>query len=139
MGEAGETGETGVGETGETGELTETEEPKVAICVRPRPVVTVPQVLVPEVIKTDKVFKKIVTTIQKSETIFSQVLPVSVNIEKIDDVVEKYVTVMEAEGVKKEIVTLYNKETKVYSTISTKEISKEVVQTYSKEETTPTG
>lgn len=46
---------------------------------------------------------------------------------------------MEAEGTKKEIITLYNKETEVSTTISTKEISKEVVQTYSKEETTQTG
>ena len=45
-------------------ETTEPEEPEVAICVKPRPVVTVPQVLIPEVIKTDKVFEKIVTTIQ---------------------------------------------------------------------------
>ena len=65
--------------------------------------------------------------------------PVSVKVEKIDDVVEKYVTVMEAEGKKKEIVTLYNKETEVSTTISTKEIKKEVVETYSKEETTQTG
>ena len=46
---------------------------------------------------------------------------------------------MEAEGTKKEIVTLYNSDTEVSSTISTKEISKDVVQTYSKEETTSTG
>ena len=87
--------------------------------------------LIPEVIKTDKVFEKIVTDIQKSETVFSQVTPVSVQVEKIDEVVSKYVTVMEAEGTKKEIVTLYNSDTEVSSTISTNEISKDVVQTYS--------
>ena len=120
-------------------EQADVEEPEVAICIKPAPIVTVPQVLISEVIKTDKVFEKIVTDIQKSETVFSQVIPVSVQVEKIDEVVSKYVTVMEAEGTKKEIVTLYNSDTEVSSTISTKEISKDVVQTYSKEETTSTG
>ena len=46
---------------------------------------------------------------------------------------------MEVQGKKKEVVTLYNKKEETVKTISTKEIKKDVVQTYIKETTTPTG
>ena len=58
------------------------------------PVTTVPQILVPEVIKTDKVFEKIVKKVQESEKVYHKVIPVTVEVVKIDDDVSKYVTVM---------------------------------------------
>jgi hypothetical protein len=46
--------------------------------------------------------------------------------------------VIQAEGKRKEVVTLYNKKTDATTTVSTKDV-KEVVKTYSKETTTPSG
>lgn len=95
--------------------------------------------LVSEVIKNDKVLKKVVHTVQKTEKTFHKVVPISVKIEKIDEAVSKYVSVMEVKGERKEVVNFYNKETEEVKTVSVKKIEKEVVQTYAKETITSTG
>ena len=67
--------------------------------------------LIPQVIKTDKVLSTIVKKVQKTEVSYKNIVPLSVSVEKIDDKVSKYVTVMESKGVKKQIVNFYYSET----------------------------
>ena len=84
-------GESGVAPTGEEGFVPSGEEgfvpagetgqepkPKIAICVRPT--TSVPQVLIPEVIKTDKDLGKVVKNIQQIDPTYQNVIPISVEV-----------------------------------------------------------
>ena len=137
-GEGVETGEGGI-ETGEGGiETGEGEEAGVTVAPT-KPTTIVPQVLIPEVIKTNPQLETVVISIQQSTTIYTNVVPLSVVIEVIDSTYQKYVTVMEVSGIRQQIVTLYNVITKDAKTLSTKEIKTTVVQTYTKQTVTQTG
>lgn len=104
-----------------------------------RPTITVPQILIPEVAKTDKDLGNVVENIQQSDPIYQTILPNSVQVETVSKTIKKYVSVVEVEGVKKQIVVLVNGETGEIKPISTTEIPKEIIQIYIKQTTTPTG
>lgn len=76
-----------------------------------RPTITVPQILIPEVVKTDKELGNVVENIQQSDPIYQTILPNSVQVETVSKTIKKYVSVVEVEGVKKQIVVLVNGET----------------------------
>lgn len=76
-----------------------------------RPTITVPQILIPEVVKTDKELGNVVENIQQSDPIYQTILPNSVQVETVSKTIKKYVSVIEVEGVKKQIIVLVNGET----------------------------
>ena len=76
-----------------------------------RPTITVPQILIPEVVKTDKELGNVVENIQQSDPIYQTILPNSVQVETVSKTIKKYVSVIEVEGVKKQFVVLVNGET----------------------------
>ena len=76
-----------------------------------RPTITVPQILIPKVVKTDKELGNVVENIQQSDPIYQTILPNSVQVETVSKTIKKYVSVVEVEGVKKQIVVLVNGET----------------------------
>lgn len=93
----------------------------------------IPQVLVVDAMKTDKSLEKVVKTIQDSETVYRDILPVSVEVQRYSNQIFNYLTVVEVEGVRKQIVTLYNATSTEVKQISVIEIKTETSATYSKE------
>lgn len=81
--------------------------------------------------------KEVVIKVQ-TETKYTNVVPISVAVENVDDKLVKYVTVIESEGVKKQVVNFYNVETQEVKTISVKDVQV-VPRTYVKEVVAPNG
>lgn len=92
--------------------------------------------LVVEAIKRDQSLEKVVKTIQASETVYRDIVPVSVEVQKFSDTIYNYLTVVEVEGVRKQIVTLYNATSTEVKQVSVTEVKTETTSTYNKQTVT---
>lgn len=77
--------------------------------------------------------------IQSSDTVYREVLPVSVEVQKYSDQIYNYLSVIEFEGARKQIVTLYNSTSNEVKQVSSTEIKTQISSTYTKVTTTASG
>ena len=70
------------------------------------PVITVPQVAIPVLIKTDAVFGNVVTIVQNHDSTWSGVVPETTEIKTISSTVTQYTIVMTTEETKKQVVVI---------------------------------
>ena len=71
-----------------------------------------------------------ISSIQKVDKKWSQVVPVTTEVQQVSSTVTKYTSVVQKEEVKEEVVVLYNSETKHTEVITSHEVKPEVKPYY---------
>lgn len=72
------------------------------------PAVTIPELGIPEMIKTDQALSQVISNVQQSNSQWSSVVPSATTIQQLSNTLTQYTVVMESKAKKEQVVVVYN-------------------------------